>query len=205
MLISNNVKPHNSCTDGRTPLHDASERGNIDIVRLILDTEPDVNAENWQKITPLHLAASYGRIEVVQLLLERGANIDAQDSNGMTPLHRAAFQNHSEIVQFLISSGCDHQLLNNDGLKASEIAPEPLKFDITDFMINNMMTPKKSAEYLKTTPGLCVFCQSNVPVYVFEPCLHMKVCDTCYINNKEILKKCPMCGKALKRVAVIDK
>ena len=148
------------------------------------------------------MAAAYGRFEAVEQLLEAGADINAKDADGFTPLHHAARNNHEDIVQFLINSGCDHQLLNNEGLKAQEIAPEPLKSHITDFMVDCLMTPRRSGEEPQTTPGLCIMCQQSLPVFTFGPCPHVQVCDTCFINNKDKLKTCPICGKNLKRIMV---
>lgn len=202
LLLSKGASVEISCLDKRTPLHDAAERSSNEIVESIIKAGADVNAVNWQQRSPLHLAAAYGRIESVEALVDAGADINAQDDNGFTPLHHAAKNNHEEIVQYLISSGCDHQILNNDGLKAQEIAPEPLKSHITDFMVDCLMTSKRGGEEPLLTPGLCIMCQQNAPVFTFGPCTHVQICDTCYLKNKEILKKCPICGKNLKRVMV---
>ncbi|EAX99538.1 hypothetical protein TVAG_241140 [Trichomonas vaginalis G3] len=150
----------------------------------------------------MHLATMYGRIDNVDLLLGCGADINAQDNKKFTPLHYAANCNHAEIVQYLINAGCDHQMLNDEGLRAQEIAPEPLKSDITNYMINCLMSPRRDGETPQITPGKCILCQAECPVYTFGPCPHVQVCDTCYINNKQILKTCPICSKPLKRLMV---
>ncbi|MFK7767780.1 MAG: ankyrin repeat domain-containing protein [Mariniblastus sp.] len=56
----------------RFDIHSAAEQGNTELVRDLLDAEPElVNARGGDGQTPLHTAAT---IEVVDLLLERGAD-----------------------------------------------------------------------------------------------------------------------------------
>ncbi|KAI0281531.1 hypothetical protein BC826DRAFT_1068996 [Russula brevipes] len=47
--------------------------GHLELVRLLLDCEPDVvNAQESEGETPLHQAAYYGHLEVAKALLEHG-------------------------------------------------------------------------------------------------------------------------------------
>ena len=153
------------------------------------------------------MAASYGRLEVVQLLVEFKAPIDAQDDKGYTALHYAAQNNRRDIVEYLIGKRANHLILNKDGLKAFEIAPEPLNNDLIEFVIRDFMMACESDGNIEPpilTPGQCVFCQAALPVLAFKPCPHILLCDKCYINHKEILKVCPICRKNLKTVEILN-
>jgi cytochrome c2 len=59
--------------DGKTPLHDAAERGAIEAARLLLQNGADVNARTvrWDQLA-IHLAARKGQTEMVALLREMG-------------------------------------------------------------------------------------------------------------------------------------
>lgn len=61
----------------------ASQKGNIEIVRLLLDAGEDPNRYNpmgsHSHSTPLHQAALYGHEDVVRLLIERGASVHTKD------------------------------------------------------------------------------------------------------------------------------
>ncbi|XP_042222583.1 transient receptor potential channel pyrexia-like isoform X3 [Homarus americanus] len=60
-----------------TPLDLAILKGDIEIVRLILEHNPDLDASSPIIGSPLHMACSEGipnRFEILKLLLERGAN-----------------------------------------------------------------------------------------------------------------------------------
>ena len=45
---------------GNTPLHIASERGNIEAVKILLDHGASGDAQNHHLETPMHLAAQKG-------------------------------------------------------------------------------------------------------------------------------------------------
>jgi hypothetical protein len=169
---------------------------------LLINSGADVNVTNWKKVSPLHLAAAYGRLEIVAELLGRGAQIDFQDDAGYTALHHAAWNNEKAIVELLIGRGANHLILNNDGLKAFEIAPDPLKFELTECIIAKLIAGEVGEPRL--TPGMCVFCQAEPPVVAFRPCPHIELCDKCYIAHKSVLRMCPLCKKFLKRVTVLN-
>ena len=206
ILLQHGQTAKASCNDLRTPLHDASERGNIDIATALLDHEADVNAQNWNKVMPLHLAAKYGRFDMLELLLEHGAAIDAQDDQGQTPLHHASMNGNGEICRFLITSGCDHMLTDNNGQKATEVAnTKELSKELTDFIIQHLITKSRGIERSSSNMGICVFCQNAQADFVFLPCHDVSLCEKCYAENKDSLKFCPMCRKTLQSVEKINK
>ncbi len=61
---------------GLLPLTWASEKGNLEISKLLLDSGYNVNNEgNEFKETPLHLAILYGHKELAYLLLLKGISL----------------------------------------------------------------------------------------------------------------------------------
>jgi ankyrin repeat protein len=70
-----------------TKLIDAVERGDLDVVRTILDENKDlVYQEDETGATALHYATFNGHRKIVQLLLDRGAAINRKDARfGATP------------------------------------------------------------------------------------------------------------------------
>jgi ankyrin repeat protein len=57
-----------------TPLHWAARKGNLDVVKLLLENGANPNAVDNSKNTPLHKAAGNGPTEVARLLLDSGAD-----------------------------------------------------------------------------------------------------------------------------------
>jgi ankyrin repeat protein len=72
---------------GHTALHLASMNGDVEIAKLLVRQQANVNAISNSKKTPLHLASEYGHTLIVDLLIIWGSNVNAQDILKMTPLH----------------------------------------------------------------------------------------------------------------------
>ena len=83
-----------------TNLTQAAELGNLNIVRLLLETGADINSRGHDKMTALHMAASKGHLEVVKLLLEHGAKKGLKDVYDYTPLDWAYYKRWAESWSF---------------------------------------------------------------------------------------------------------
>ena len=83
----------------------ASQEGNLEEVKSLLDRGANVNAEGVYKWTPLHRAALNGHTEVARLLIDRGANVNAENGAKQPPLHKAALNGHREVAKLLIDRG----------------------------------------------------------------------------------------------------
>ena len=57
---------------GGTPLWIASEKGHLEIVRLLIESGGSVNQPHKTGATPLHVASQEGHLEIVKLLIESG-------------------------------------------------------------------------------------------------------------------------------------
>ncbi|ELU01847.1 hypothetical protein CAPTEDRAFT_191268 [Capitella teleta] len=113
--------------DGASPLHRAAERGEIRIVRMLLDSGANPNSEDKNGRSPLHLVCREGdalanRELIVQQLIERGASVNVKDHNGMQPLHYASENTNVEIVRILLKAGADHRRRDTSGTTALHCA-----------------------------------------------------------------------------------
>jgi ankyrin repeat protein len=69
---------------GWTALHYAATKGNVVIVRVLLDKHAYIDAESPNGSTPLMMAAMYGTPEAVKVLLEAGADPTLKNNLGLT-------------------------------------------------------------------------------------------------------------------------
>lgn len=66
--------------DGRTPLHDAAEIGDLEGVRRLILDRADIFATDRYGLSALHLAAREDHMNVVQQLVRGGADLNMQSA-----------------------------------------------------------------------------------------------------------------------------
>jgi ankyrin repeat protein len=88
-----------------TPLHQAAERANTDMVKLLLDHGAAVDGHDGYGNTPLFWAVWDNHTEVVKLLLDSGADANAKNSAGTSLVSKASEDGNNEIVALLTQHG----------------------------------------------------------------------------------------------------
>ncbi|UKZ48174.1 hypothetical protein TrVGV298_002410 [Trichoderma virens] len=128
----------------RTPLQLASEIGQVEAVKLLLEHKADPNAlpAHDHGMTALQAAASSETacIETVELLLAAGAAINAGPAavGGITALQGAAIKGHFQIAILLIEKGANVNAppAIKDGRTAIEGAAEHGRLDMVQMLLN---------------------------------------------------------------------
>ena len=104
-LIEEGVDCNQKGKDG-FPLIAAAEKGNVDIVRLLLEHGADTTKANESGETALLSASHHRHLAVVALIIQHGADKDTACFLNMTALYYAAQNGHLEVVRYLIDQGC---------------------------------------------------------------------------------------------------
>lgn len=113
----------------------------IEVIRLLLDKEADVNAQNKEDQnrkgnTALIYAAGFGsNVSVLKLLLKQGANVNAQEDDGYTALMYEAGMGSLEGVKLLVANGADISIKNKKGETALQIALKWGNEEVADFLL----------------------------------------------------------------------
>jgi ankyrin repeat protein len=114
-LASINIEDDN----GRTALHHASNVGNCDVVKLLIDSGADTSEVDNDGDSAMHIASSHGHFDVVKILAKRigpGA-FDLRNEFGNTPLIRASLVGAIDIVKFGVEFGAQTiNTQNNHGM-----------------------------------------------------------------------------------------
>ncbi|KAI1124132.1 ankyrin repeat-containing domain protein [Nemania abortiva] len=86
-----------------------SYRGNLELVKLLVDHGADVNLAQVRD-TPLGIAAQKGHRDVVEFLVKKDADVNAT-SAGWTPLYHSVRERHADIARLLMAAGanCRHE------------------------------------------------------------------------------------------------
>lgn len=93
---------------GETELHTACIKGDVSLVRKLLEQGHPVNERDFCGWLPIHEACISGHLEVVKVLIAHQADINDRGGKGclgVTPLHDACTNGHLEIVEYLLDKG----------------------------------------------------------------------------------------------------
>ncbi|PON27255.1 hypothetical protein TGAM01_v203636 [Trichoderma gamsii] len=92
---------------GKTPLSWAAQKGNVAVVKTLLDTgQAEINSTDIEGQTPLSRATRKGNVAVIKTLLDTGqVKIDSTDYGGRTPLSWAAEYGNEATVNILLNTG----------------------------------------------------------------------------------------------------
>ncbi len=124
-------------TFDRTVLHQASARGDANIVQVLMSALPviDVDAVTQSLHTPLHLAGFCGDAATLRVLARWVADINQMDEDGKTVLHFAAASGNIEAVQFLLQlADIDSLAQTNIGHSPTDIAIQFGHFDVAQIL-----------------------------------------------------------------------
>ena len=83
-----------------TPLCIAIQKGEIDLVKKLIEYGADVNEKSFG-MTPLMVAARYNKVEIMKLLISKGAVSNTKDEKGFTALKYAEHSNATGAIELL--------------------------------------------------------------------------------------------------------
>mmetsp|Transcript_30167 Transcript_30167/g.82923 ORF Transcript_30167/g.82923 Transcript_30167/m.82923 type:complete len:370 (+) Transcript_30167:73-1182(+) len=96
---------------GRSPLHVAASRGDLQLCREMIKAEPDlVNCADKQKNTPIMDAALIGRSMIVKELIKHAAEVTRKNFDCMNALQLACVNEgagNGEVIEDLVNAGAD--------------------------------------------------------------------------------------------------
>lgn len=103
--------------DDSTPLIDACNSGDEDMVRLLVHNGANVTAKNSNGYTPLNISCMRGNSQIVDFLLGTDAiqTKNTPNERGETPLDSAVFSGNEHIVQRLLHIGVDINSIDSHG------------------------------------------------------------------------------------------
>ena len=108
---------------GNTAILYAAYRGNILIVRSLIECAADVNITSKKGLNVLHMAAQGNNPNIIIFFkVKYNISVLSKDSQGNTPLHWACYNSSEEAINFLLSFMNDINVQNNEGKTPLHIA-----------------------------------------------------------------------------------
>lgn len=105
----------NGVFGGHTALQAASQNGHLEIIKLLLRHQADVEVEDKDGDRAVHHAAFGDEPGVMELLARAGADLNARNKRRQTALHIAVNKGHVGVVKTLLELGCHPSLQDSEG------------------------------------------------------------------------------------------
>jgi ankyrin repeat protein len=166
---------------GSTPFALAVANGNVDIAKVLLDTnEVNINFRDRQGRTPLHHAVlSKQRSSVLLLLSRKEIDIQIYDEARCTPLWCAAECRNLDAAQLLIMYGADPNIPDFHGITPLNNAISQRDKAMVELLLNqhNLEIPSHVRWEERAQPPLCAaVCVGDADI------LRMLLCHVAEVN-----------------------
>ena len=111
-----------------TPLHQSVIHDDVDIARLLLQHNADVNIQDKDGDTPMHCSIRHrSEGKIIDFLLTCGVqDINIRDAKGCSPLHLAVRCGNAKAVKKLLDVGADVSVVraSKDALRLERLKHE---------------------------------------------------------------------------------
>jgi ankyrin repeat protein len=148
LLLENGAKPSRT-KDGLETFHWAAEQGHLEILNLLLESEPafNLNIMDYNGFTLLALAAKQGHVAVASLLLAKGADPNMPTEHGLIPLHWAADNGHLDLVTLLLEKGANcNNTVEPDGFTPLHLAVDQNYIAVARLLLEKGADPNIATE-----------------------------------------------------------
>ncbi|XP_025834904.1 ankyrin repeat domain-containing protein 50-like isoform X2 [Agrilus planipennis] len=148
---------------GQAALHVAARMGQVQVIKMFLETSADVNKADVDGWTPLRAAAWGGHTEVVELLVKHGCDLDSVDSENRTALRAAAWSGHEEIVKILLEHGANVNLTDHEGRTALIAAAYMGHAEIVEHLLDHGADINHADADGRTALSVAALCAPRMP------------------------------------------
>lgn len=106
-LMLDTPRPHDTDGDIDRLLQKATQNGDVDRVKELLQAGANVDHESEQGLTPLHWSALNGRADLAEVLIEHGADINQREryTGKLTPMAMALLMGYDDVVELMAGRG----------------------------------------------------------------------------------------------------
>jgi len=104
------------CNEGNTPLMYAVFRGNLKIIKKLLEFQVNIYDANMNGDTLMHTCVKSDQVNVLVYLKQKlKLSVNSTDKKGSTPLHHACFLGSEHCINVLLSWIDDVNVKNDEG------------------------------------------------------------------------------------------
>lgn len=122
---------------GQTLLHLAITQSRVDLVQLLLEFEPNVEAQSRSGSSPLKSVAASRETLIVELLLAYRASTKRLETFTCGPIHLATGGGHTEVLRLLLLKGANVDAFTKHGNMTLQLAVEEIRRDCARLLLAN--------------------------------------------------------------------
>lgn len=138
-LESNGSRPdlilNENMMNEETPLIKATNKRDIDAVKMLLKSQLNLEVKNHKGKTALMIAAYNEDNAIAELLINAGADVNAQDEMLNSPFLYAGAEGNIHLVKLGLANGADFNVFNRYGGSALIPAAEKGHLDIVRILV----------------------------------------------------------------------
>ncbi|XP_067662108.1 ankyrin repeat domain-containing protein 17-like [Haliotis asinina] len=144
---------------GDTPVIVAADKGQKDVVELLVREGADVSRVNDVGNNALHVACRGGHVDVAEFILSLNrVDVNSRGWRSRTPLMEAAANGRREVVELLMKEGADVSLRDDDGNNTFHLACVGEHLEVAEFLLSlNVVDVHARNNYRQTAYSLARF------------------------------------------------
>ncbi|RWS13087.1 E3 ubiquitin-protein ligase mind-bomb-like protein [Dinothrombium tinctorium] len=120
-----------------TALQAASQNGHLEVIKILLKYNADVEIEDKDGDRAVHHAAFGDEPGVIEALARAGADLNARNKRRQTPMHIAVNKGHVGVVKSLLELGCHPSLQDSEGDTALHDAISKKRDDMLSLLLDH--------------------------------------------------------------------
>jgi len=171
LLTKGKANPNGQDNQNFSPLHLATQRGRLDILKLLFAHGADLRAQNDEYETVLHVAAREGREEVLRYLLQRASMtgisckdlVNSENHESKSSLHLAVDGGHVEAAKICIEYGADVRPLKKRNIPI-HVASSIGDLTMVKFLLSQDLIPVDEEDSEGMTPILRACLSGHVEI-----------------------------------------
>ncbi|VDN96818.1 unnamed protein product [Rodentolepis nana] len=122
---------------GTTPLIQATEKRNLEAMRILLKYRATISKKHKDGYTAIHVASVIGFLKGLELLSSYGGDLTEPDKDNLTPLVLAASEGHVNVVHYLFHiSRSSNSPCSSSPVTPLVIAAIRNKIDVVEFLLH---------------------------------------------------------------------
>lgn len=137
LINEDKLNPNVSNDKGISLLALAVEKGDWEMVRLLVDKKADLNVFDSKGKPLVATLARDGKVDLIDLFLKNGADIHLASKGGVNAIWQAAYYDQQETVSYLLSKGANINTQNSLGWTPLMLAASNGSLELVNILLEN--------------------------------------------------------------------